>query len=61
MKLTVDLSIKGLFVRVEKIEGHQSQHDRESSQNGLKRWTKEEVEAQVESFLPFWDRVESIQ
>ncbi len=61
MKLTADLSIKGLFVRIEKVEGYQSQNDRERSQKGLKRWAKEEIEAQAESFLPFRDRVESIQ
>ena len=61
MKLTADLSIKGFFIRIEKVEGHYSQHDRERGQNGLKRWPKEEIRAQAVSFLPILDRIESIQ
>ncbi len=61
MKLSTDLSVKGLFVRIKKVKGHQSQHDREHGQYGLKRGPKEEIETQVEPFLPFRDRVESIQ
>lgn len=61
MKLTADLLIEGLFIRVEKVEGNQSQYDRDGGQNRLERWTQEEIQAQAEFSLFFWNRVESIQ
>ena len=61
MKLAADFSIEGLFVRVEKVEGNQSQQDPDDCQYWLERGAQEEIEAQTESFLFFWDRVEPIQ
>lgn len=61
MKLTADLLIEGLFIRVEKVEGNQSQYDRDGGQNRLERWTQEEIQTQAEFSLFFWNRVESIQ
>jgi len=61
MKLTADLLIEGLFIRVEKVEGNQSQYDRDGGQNRLERWTQEEIQTQAEFSLFFRNRVESIQ
>ena len=60
MKLTADFSVDGLFIRVEKVEGSQSQDDRDGGQNRLERWTQEEIQAQFEFSLFFGNRVESI-
>lgn len=61
MKLAADFLFEGLFVRVEKVERNQDQHDSDNRQDGLERWTQEEIEAQTESFLFSGDRVELIQ
>ncbi len=60
MKLPADLSVEGLFIRVEKVERHQSQHDREGGQNRLERWTQEEIQTQAEFSLLCGNCVESI-
>jgi len=61
MKLTADLLIEGLFIRVEKVERNQGQYDRDRGQNRLERWTQEEIQTQAEFSLFFRNRVESIQ